>query len=85
MEGILSETGGEAAITGGCTVVASEEGAAGDSADSAVDVAGEATADGILEPEGCAGAVVVQPVRTTRAIPTEARTPLWGCLWELII
>ena len=85
MEGILSETGGEAAITGDCVVVASEDGAAGDAADSTVDAADEATADGISEAEGCAGAVLVQPVRTTRATPTEAKTPLWGCLLELII
>ena len=83
MEGILSETGGEAAITGDCVVAGSEDCAADDSAGPAV--AEEATDDGISEADGCAGAVLAQPVRLKRAIPTEAKRPLRGSLVELII
>ena len=89
MEGILSSTGGEPAITGGGVVAASENCAAGDAAGVAVGVAvgvaEEATDDCVSDPGGCAGAVLAQPVRTKRATPTEANRPLWGPLVELII
>jgi hypothetical protein len=84
MAGILSETGGEYAITGGCVVAASEDCAADDdSAGLAVGVA--ETDDGISVADGCIGAVPAQPVRTKRATPTEANPPLRGSLLELII
>jgi hypothetical protein len=69
MEGMLSETGSEDAITGDCA----DEAMADDSAGLAVEVVEEATDDGAAEAEFCAGALFAHPVRSKRTTAAEAR------------